>query len=45
VMKITGYNPSKLQNHHPANKNPEKVQMARDWMSEVLQGIHKAQKL
>lgn len=46
IKRITGYNPDQLNRYHPSDreKNPTKAQMVQDWMSEILHGIHKAQK-
>jgi hypothetical protein len=46
IKRVTGYDPNQLSRYHPSDrhKNPAKAQMVQDWMSEVLQGIHKAQK-
>jgi hypothetical protein len=43
VKNITGYDPVQLKGHHPGFKDG-KEQMVRDWISEVVKGIRKAQK-
>jgi len=44
VNKLTGYDSTQLNGYHPAgSKNSAKAQMAQVWMTQILQGIHKAQ--
>jgi hypothetical protein len=43
VKNITGYDPVRLKGHHPGFKDG-KAEMARDWISEVVDGVNKAQK-
>ncbi|CAN5760647.1 hypothetical protein BH11PAT2_BH11PAT2_02830 [soil metagenome] len=42
VKSLTGYDPVQLKGHHPGYKDG-KSQMVWDWISEVTQGVHKAQ--